>query len=105
MSPASIRESSKRSSTRSPRTPTWVRTSRFHQLVAGEDAARMSGEVGEQVELALGQRNLFSVERGPPRRRLHPQRPVLDRRCPFVLVGGRRDPAHHRLDPGDQLGR
>jgi len=61
--------------------------------------------VGERVELALGQRELLAVEEDPARRRLHPQLAVLDWWHLLVLLGWRRDRPHHRLDPGDQLGR
>ena len=64
----------------------------------------MGSEVGEQVELALGQRELLAVERDRPHRGVDPQRPDLDRRR--RLLGRRRDPAQHRVDPRHQfLGR
>ena len=77
---------------------------RLHQLVAREDLAGVSGEVGEQVELALGQRDLLAVEGDRPHRGLDPQRPDLDRRRRLLRPCGRRDPAQHRVDAGDQLG-
>ena len=63
----------------------------------------MGGEEGEQVELALGQRDLLAVEEDPARRRLDPQRPELDRRRALARRDGRSDPPQHRFDSRDQL--
>ena len=75
----------------------------FHQLVARVDLAGMGGEVGEQVELALGQRELLAVEETRRIAGSIRSGPTLDRRR--RLLGRRRDPAQHRVDPGDQFGR
>ena len=73
-----------------------------HELVAGERLAGVAGEEQQQLELALGERDLLGGDGHPARGRVDHELAELERR---LRVGARVQAPQHGVDARHELGR